>query len=214
MATNGSTIKIRWESFHLPERRSNVTFPMEPFLMLFKCQAINSFALGVLLPPCTLLCYDTYHGGSHYWLAFSLLCTTLSLMRDCVLSLHCLRFLAQNRRFMFICLLCWVKKQKFRSQVPWLVRKWNTFVLRSFWWFLDSTLWGKFWMLIFKWARPDKRHVGRQCWDLRGASDVPLPPSLQPWCQIIPAAPKLSPPLVSLVIKKLSFFLSLRINWS
>lgn len=102
MATNRSTIKIPWDSFHLPGLRSNVTFPMKPSLMLFKCQAINSFALGVLIPPCTLLCYDTYHSVSHYWLAFSLLWETLSLMRDCVLPLQCLRFLAQNRGFMFI----------------------------------------------------------------------------------------------------------------
>lgn len=202
MSTNGSTIKIRWDSFHLSGLRSNVTFPMKPSLMLFKCQAIKSFALGQMRTyplvhrfamTLTTVCHTTD------WHFLCLLCMTLSLTRDFVLPITVSQIPGSEQGIYVYWLLCWIKKPKFRFQVPWLVRKWNAFVLGGFWWFSDLALWGKFWMLILKWARPTERCVGRQgiAWHSTETSQVllgvPVPPACSPGVTLYPLSPNPHP---------------------
>lgn len=136
MATNGSTIKMRWDSFHLSGLRSNVTFPMKPSLMLFKWQAINSFALRQMRTYHLVHCFavtltTVYHTIDWHFLC--LFCMTLSLMRDCVLPITVSWIPGSEQGIYVYWLLYWVKKPKFRFQVPWLVRKMKCICSGRFW---------------------------------------------------------------------------------
>lgn len=113
-----------------------------------KYQATDNF-LGILRPPCTLLCYNTCCSvittvGGHF-LSFSVYDNPF-FNKGRRLHHYSLLHSWHRRGGSGLLVALLIQETKGQTKVPWLVRKGNMFVQGDFWQSSDDLLLGTSWM--------------------------------------------------------------------